>query len=128
MRIVGHGVDVVEIVAVEQLRLRPHFDERCFTDPERRDAEAAASVTAFFAGRFAAKEAVLKALGTGLIDGLSWLDIEVRRSPSGAPAVVLNGGVAALAATQGVTELFVSISHSETVAIASAIAVAREES
>lgn len=113
----------MELAAIERLRGRPHFDERCFTDAEHHDAAEVASVTAFFAGRLAAKEAVLKALGTGLIDGLSWRDVEVRRRPSGQPVVALNGGVAQLAAKLGVAQIYISISHSETLAIGSAIAV-----
>ena len=124
MRIIGHGVDIVELRSLEQLRTRAHFDERCFTDTERHDSAQAGSVIAFFAGTFAAKEAVLKALGTGLIDGISWRDIEVRREPSGAPTISVSGRTAMLAAEQGVGAILVSISHTESLAIASVITVA----
>ncbi|HYR27544.1 MAG TPA: holo-ACP synthase, partial [Thermoanaerobaculia bacterium] len=112
---------------LDQLRARAHFDERCFTDAERRDSAGVASATMFFAGTFAAKEAVLKALGTGLIDGISWHDIEVRREASGAPAVSLSGRTAIVAAEQRVRMILVSISHTETVAMASVITVAGDE-
>ena len=124
MRIVGHGVDIVDLAELTQLRRRPYFDERCFTDAERHESTDSANLTAFLAGRFAAKEAILKALSIGLIDGIAWHDIEVRRASSGAPAVALTGGVAKLAAAQGVTDIFISISHTEALAIASAITVA----
>lgn len=120
VRITGHGIDVIDVIAVERLRSRPYFDERCFTELERDESGGSSS---FLAGRFAAKEAVLKALGTGLVNGLSWRDIEIRRLASGEPVVVLSGGVERLATTKGVVEIFISISHSGTVAMASAIAV-----
>jgi holo-[acyl-carrier protein] synthase len=123
VRIVGHGVDLVDLVSLEQLRHRDHFDERCFTNGEREDGAESPNINAFLAGRFAAKEAILKALSTGLIDGIAWHDIEVRRAQSGAPSVRLSGGVGKLAAAQGVTDVFISISHTESVAMASAITV-----
>jgi holo-[acyl-carrier protein] synthase len=127
VRIIGHGVDLIEFASLDQLRGRAHFDERCFTDAERRDSAGAANATTFFAGTFAAKEAVLKALGTGLIDGISWHDIEVRRKASGAPTVSLSGRTAIVAAEQSVGMILLSISHTETIAMASVITVAADE-
>lgn len=126
MRIIGHGVDIVDVASLDRLRVRPHFDERCFTGAERNECENAKDATSFFAGRFAAKEAVLKALGTGLIDGISLRDVVLTASAAGAPLVALHGGAASRAAALGVTDVFVSISHTEMMAMASAIAVAQD--
>jgi len=75
------------------------------------------------AGRFAAKEAVLKVLGTGWTAGISWRDVEVRNERSGRPVVRLDGRCLQLSEEQGITEILISISHIETHAIASAIAL-----
>lgn len=125
MRIIGHGVDLIELGALATMRSREQFETRCFTAAERADAGAGPSALAFLAGRFAAKEATLKALGTGLVDGISLQDIEVRRTPTGAPSITLHGGVALIAQALGVETLFVSISHSESVALASVLVVAK---
>src|SRR5947209_1777091 len=97
MHIIGHGIDIVEIDSLAHARARAHFDERCFTQHELEHGTKAASTASFFAGRFAAKEAVLKALGTGMVDGLSWHDIEIAVTDTGAPSVDLRNGVAVLA-------------------------------
>ncbi|MCY2924280.1 MAG: holo-ACP synthase, partial [Planctomycetota bacterium] len=73
------------------------------------------------AGRFAAKEAVLKVLGTGWSNGIAWTDIEVRNDLAGRPEIVLQGRCAEIAADQGLVKILVSISHIATHAIASAI-------
>lgn len=128
MRIVSHGIDIVEVRRIAAL-LSGHperFLERCFTAAE---AAAASESTAqprrdeFLAGRFAAKEGVLKALGTGLSGGVKWTDIEVARSVSGAPELRLTGSARARASELGITGWLVSISHAGGVAIASVIAL-----
>ncbi len=77
------------------------------------------------AARFAAKEAVLKALGTGLGRRMAWTEVEVVNDPAGRPLIRLHGGVAEWAADRGLTEVDVSLSHTEQLAIAQAIAVQR---
>ena len=77
----------------------------------------------FFAGRFAAKEAVGKALGTGISGDIAWKDIEILRDVNGAPLVSLSGETLDVANALGVTRWLLSISHTETYAVASAIAV-----
>ncbi len=125
MRIIGHGVDLVEIARIERM-LEDHGDRfvtRCFTDEERAYAEASPAVRGErFAARFAAKEAVLKALGTGLRDGIEWTDIEVRRDAAGAPSVGLRARAEEVAAARGIVAWSISLSHAGGMAIASVIA------
>jgi holo-[acyl-carrier protein] synthase len=127
MNVIGHGIDLVEIARIVDM-LEKHgerFLERCFTVEEydyceeggRRRGER-------LAARFAAKEAVLKALGTGWRNGIAWTDIEVVREPSGQPTVRLSGEAGRVAQQQGVTRWVLSLSHTDTHAVASAIALA----
>ncbi|MEM6459456.1 MAG: holo-ACP synthase [Planctomycetota bacterium] len=126
MRIIGHGVDLVDKARVERL-LAEHgerFLARCFTEGERAYSDGnTRRRMEHLAGRFAAKEAVLKVLGTGWSGGIAWTDAEVVREPSGRPTVVLHGRCAEVAAELGITEWWLSISHIETHAVASAIGV-----
>ena len=125
MRIIGHGIDIVAIRRLASLIecCAEDFLEATFTPNERKEAESLETVTAFFAGRFAAKEAVVKALGTGFSGDIAWTDVEILRQPTGAPTVHLSGGALAIAQSLGVTGWLVSISHDESHAIASAIAL-----
>ena len=128
MRIIGHGIDIVETARIARLAAEhgEHFLARCFTAAERAYAQDKRREIEHLAGRFAAKEAVLKVLGTGLGQGMAWTDVEIRREPSGQPAVVLHGRCQELAAELGIDQWWVSISHIATHATASAIGVARE--
>jgi holo-[acyl-carrier protein] synthase len=114
MRIIGHGVDIVAIARIGAM-LEEHGDrfvERCFTEAERRYAESGARRRAErYAARFACKEAVLKALGTGLRSGIAWTDIEIVNEPSGRPQLRLSGRCAELAAEHGIVRWSVSLSH-----------------
>jgi holo-[acyl-carrier protein] synthase len=125
MQIIAHGVDVVDIPRIEAM-LAEHgdrFPERCFTDGERAYAESAGRLRPErYAVRFACKEAVLKALGTGWRAGISWRDIEVRRAPSGQPHLSLEGRCAELAREMKIRRWVVSLSHAGTSALASVIA------
>jgi holo-[acyl-carrier protein] synthase len=124
MQLIAHGIDVVEIPRIAAM-LQEHgrrFVERCFTDAERAYAESARRRRPErYAVRFACKEAVLKALGTGWREGITWLDIEVRRRPSGQPAVELSGRTAQLARDLRIRSWLVSLSHGGTHAVASVI-------
>jgi len=116
--IVGVGIDVVDISRFErQLELSPGLAERLFTPAERP------LPTRSLAARFAAKEALAKALGAPV--GLSWADVTVVREPSGAPRLEITGTVAARVAELGVTSLHVSLSHDA--GIASAVVVAERD-
>ena len=116
--IVGVGIDVVDIARFASiLARRPGLLERLFA-PDERGLRVAS-----LAARFAAKEAVAKALGAPA--GLAWHDCEVVSAPSGRPSLVLRGTVAAAAATQGIGRWHVSLSHDA--GIASAVVVAETE-
>lgn len=124
MRVLGHGVDIVDIARIERT-LNDHSDrflDRCFTPAERAYAEGSKRRTEHLAARFAAKEAVMKALGTGWAAGVGWTDIEVEREASGRPCVRLSGAAAEAARVMGVRRWDLSLSHTETSAIASVIA------
>lgn len=124
MSIVGHGIDIVETARVRKLveEHGQHFLDRCFTPAEQ--AYCASNKKRHFehlSGRFAAKEAVLKVLGTGWRKGIAWTDIEVLNTPAGQPRVTLSGECARIAGELGIRRWMISISHIETHATASAI-------
>jgi holo-[acyl-carrier protein] synthase len=128
--IVGVGVDAVEIDRFRQiLSRRPGFAARYFSPAELSDAAGGADPTESLAARFAAKEAVMKALGTG-IGGFALRDVEVCRQEaegpsrglSSAPSLVLHGGAAALAARLHATTLHLSLTHTSEVAVAFVVA------
>jgi holo-[acyl-carrier protein] synthase len=129
MTVVGIGVDDVDVARMRRsLDRTPTLADRLFTDGERAYASSAAPAMAAqrFAARFAAKEAVLKALGAGL-GACGFHDIEVvRDGESGAPALVLHGAAAALAAERGAARLHLTLTHTETRATAFVVAEAGE--
>jgi holo-[acyl-carrier protein] synthase len=124
MPIIGHGIDIVETARIREM-VNEHgqrFLDRCYTPAEQK--YCAGSPKRYFehlAGRFAAKEAVLKVLGTGWRGGIAWTDIEVINEPSGQPKVTLTGECRRIAAALGIGRWHLSISHIETHATASAI-------
>ena len=126
--ILAHGVDLVEVARIERL-LKEHdarFIERVFTQGERDYADAnPARRGEVLAARFAAKEAVLKALGTGWSGGIAWTDVEVVRDDAGRPGVKITGEAARAAKAkfngEPVTWLL-SISHTGGLAMASVVA------
>ena len=123
--IVGIGVDDVEVARMAAtLGRTPSMRRRLFTDAEQAYADAAEPVMAAqrFAARFAAKEAVLKSLGAGL-GACKFVEIEVvRDEESGAPSLALHGAAAALAAERGAARLHLSLTHTESQAVAFVIA------
>jgi holo-[acyl-carrier protein] synthase len=128
MDIIGHGIDVTDIDTFDRLLADRDGDFliRCFTETEIRSAGNLANSTEHFAGKFAAKEAVAKALGTGFDGSIAPSDIEVTNSGRGNPTVTLHGEAAKFAAQLHISKWCISISHSRTVAIASAIALRSE--
>ena len=127
MAIVGLGVDVVDVKRMDRALAGPRgarFRERVFTPAERAECERHPVLCAQrYASRFAAKEAVLKALGRRTRWGFAWREVEVTRdAASGAPAVVLRGRVAESARTLGAGRVLVSLSHESSVAVAQALA------
>ena len=126
MRIHGIGIDVVEIprIAVAIEKHGESFLARIFTEAERAYCAAHGVPDQHYAARFAAKEAVAKALGTGIGEHASWLDLEVGRTATGAPTVILHGAAAAYAERHGITSVQLSLTHTKAYAAANAIAVA----
>ena len=129
MSIVGHGIDIVETHRIRQLAEHhgQHFLDRCFTPGEQEYcARNTKRYYEHLAGRFAAKEAVLKVLGTGWRGNIAWTDVEVLKEQSGQPRIKLTGECARIAAELGISRWHVSISHIETHATASAIGLRAE--
>lgn len=124
MRIVGIGVDIVEIARLDAAiqRQGQRFLDRCFLPGEQEYCNQQHLPARAYAARFAAKEAVAKALGTGFGAHLEWLSVEVRRKATGEPFVVLLGIGAETAKSMGVTDVFLSLSHSEHYAVANVVA------
>ncbi len=125
MMIIGHGFDLVDTARVQRM-LDTHGDRflsRCFTEGEQTYARAQKRCIEHLAGRLAVKEAVVKALGTGFTQGIAWTDIETLRADSGQPIVVLHGRAHGVAQSLGITGWLVSISHVNTLAGASVIAL-----
>ena len=120
----AHGIDMVDCRRMKEVidRHGQRFLERVFTAAELAYSQGKKRRVEHLAGRFAAKEAVLKLLGTGLIRGMRWTDVEVVNEPSGQPRVYLHGECSRLAQAKQLGEILISISHIETHAIASAIA------
>jgi holo-[acyl-carrier protein] synthase len=125
LMILGHGIDIIEIATIRRLLEMPdsQWTLASFTLAERDIADAPPHDLQFYAGRFAAKEAIAKALGTGISGDIAWTDIEILRHPTGFPLVSLFNEAQSIADRLRVTRWFVSISHSDSFAIASAIAV-----
>lgn len=126
MHVVAHGVDLVHCPRIARL-WQDHgerFLRRIYTPRERAYCLAARDPVVRLAGRFAAKEAVMKLLGTGWRGGVEWTDIETLPDPLGRPLITLHARTADLARTLGVAALLVSISHSGEYALASVLGLA----
>ncbi|HTC23068.1 MAG TPA: holo-ACP synthase [Gemmatimonadales bacterium] len=125
MNVIGHGIDLVDIERIRSALERhgERFANRIYTEGEQTQAGDGPLRVQFFAGRFAAKEAVMKALGTGWARGVSWTDIDVRRLASGKPEVVLRGKCKEIADGLGVGGWEISITHTAGQAAASVVAV-----
>jgi holo-[acyl-carrier protein] synthase len=123
--IVGLGTDIVEIVRIGQMieRHGEHFLHRVYTPDEIRYCQRRKESYQHFAGRWAAKEAVMKTLGTGWTRGVGWLDIEVATRQSGQPLINIRGTARDLASECGIDEVLISISHCRAYATATAVAL-----
>jgi holo-[acyl-carrier protein] synthase len=118
--IVGTGIDIAEVDRIEQTiaRFGGRFKERVFTADEIRYCESKANKAERYAARFAAKEAGMKAIGTGWSHGVRWQDIEVRRLPGGRPTVVFHGRAGEIFAKLGGVRAHLSITHTKESAMA----------
>ncbi|MGA2635184.1 MAG: holo-ACP synthase [Terracidiphilus sp.] len=121
--IVGSGIDIVEIGRIQQSMDRhgKRFLDRVFTAAEQAYCLSKRTSAESLAARFAAKEAGAKALGTGISYGVSWLEIEVVREPSGRPTLRFQGRAAQVAERLGVARAAVSITHTANLAMASVV-------
>jgi holo-[acyl-carrier protein] synthase len=121
--IIGVGCDVLDVARVkkELMKKGGGLRDKVFTPEEIKYATGKRFPERHLAARFAAKEALLKALGTGLRGKLAWKDIEVKNGPLGKPEMVLRGQAKALAKTLGVKRIFLSLSHTHGLAQASVI-------
>ena len=121
--IIGLGVDIAEVPRVKAAieRRGEPFLRRVFTPGEIEYCERFKNKFERYAGRFAAKEAAMKALGTGWRRGVRWVDFEVVRESSGRPSIALFGEAAKIAAKLGVTRISLSITHTEAQALAQVI-------
>jgi holo-[acyl-carrier protein] synthase len=123
---VYHGIDLTSISRIQSMldKHGEHFIERVFTPAEIEYAGRSKKNAQTFAARFAAKEAVLKLLRTGLRDGLKWTEIEITNDHLGAPSVSLSGRALEIASQMGICEVAISITHDQGFAAAAAIAIA----
>jgi len=123
LNVVGMGTDLVEVPRFRRaLERRTKMAERLFSDAEREYAERAVDPSIRLAARFAAKEAVMKALGVGL-GAFKLRDVEVVKRPGGAPELVLVGAAAELAEKSSVREWHLSLTHTDTMAMAIVLAL-----
>ena len=129
MDILGIGTDITECLRIARMieRHGELFITRVYTPEEIRYCQSRKQATQHFTGRWAAKEAVLKALGTGWARGIAWRDIEVLNEPSGKPVAILRGGARKVSQNLGIATMLISISHCRTHATAYALAVGKRQ-
>ena len=121
--IVGTGIDIAEVPRIRDVieRHGERFLKRIFTEGEIQYCESKANRVERYAARFAAKEAGMKAIGTGWNHGVCWRDIEVARKPGGRPTLLLHGKAAEFAAKLGATNIALSLTHTAEQAFAQVI-------
>jgi holo-[acyl-carrier protein] synthase len=130
MNVIGIGTDIIETLRIAQMieRHGELFLRRVYTPLEIEYCSARKAATQHYAGRWAAKEAVLKALGTGWSRGIHWRDIEVRNELGGRPHIELEGGALEVSRRLGIDEMLISISHCRSHATAYALALGHADS
>ena len=128
MEIIAHGIDLVDFPRIEEMveRHEQRFLDRVFTANEQGYAESNKNRIEKLAGRFAAKEAIMKLMGTGWRGKIAWTDIEVVNNEMGVPKVNVTGEVKRIAEKLGINQITVSITHTANFAIASAVAIAKD--
>lgn len=128
MNVVGHGIDLVELAEMRRWIEDPRdpLIPRCFVAAELAEIGDGVNRLERLAGRFAAKEAVLKAMGTGVGAGVAFTNVTIHRAPGAVPEVRLSGGAAKAAAALGVTAWRLSISHAGGIAMASVLGLSAE--
>lgn len=125
MDIIAHGIDLVDCPRIEQMMQRhgERFLNRVFTAIEQAYARKSKNSVEKLAGRFAAKEAILKLMGTGWRGKIAWTDMEITNNEVGQPEVTLSGEVKEIAERFGIAHISISITHTANFAIASAVAM-----
>ncbi|MEX0794599.1 MAG: holo-ACP synthase [Pirellulaceae bacterium] len=125
MQIIGIGTDIIECLRIAQMieRHGEMFINRVYTPHEIQYCGERKAATQHYAGRWAAKEAVLKAIGTGWIKGITWRDVEVANQFGGKPTIRLSGGALQSSRKRGIEEIQISISHCRSHAVAYSIAL-----
>lgn len=125
MKIFGIGIDVVEVerIASSMAEFGERFATRIFTERERAYCDSQKRPEIHYAARFAAKEAIAKAFGTGIGKELGWLDMEIIRKESGEPSLLLTGAGKDFAELKGIAEVKISLSHAHHYAAANAVAL-----
>ena len=128
LSVIGIGTDIVECLRIAQMieRHGELFINRVYTSHEITYCTSRKQSTQHYAGRWAAKEAILKAIGTGWRRGISWRDVEVRNEAGGRPVVGLRGGARDAVQHLGIRQVLISISHCRSHATAYAIALGAE--
>ena len=123
MNLIGIGIDVVEVSRIRSSldEFGERFLDRVFTKAERAYCSSQKNPEIHFAARFAAKEAISKAFGTGIGKEIAWLDLEIMRRASGEPEVKLAGSAQEFAEERGATQVMVSLTHAEHYAAANAV-------
>ncbi|HEY5037309.1 MAG TPA: holo-ACP synthase [Chthoniobacterales bacterium] len=123
MSILGIGIDVVDCSRIEDSikRFGDRFLQRVFTAGEIAYSQSMKFPARHFAARFAAKEALSKAFGTGIGKSMGWRDLDVQKKPSGEPFVVLSGGAEKMANERGVGKIWISLSHTDAVGMATIV-------
>jgi len=124
-RVIGLGTDIIECSRISEM-IHKHgelFLNRVFTQQEIAYCSSRKTSNQHYAGRWAAKEAALKALGTGWAKGIQWTDIAVSHQLGGKPIITIDGVAAEIAKEQGIAEIMLSISHCRHYAVAYCIAV-----
>ncbi|MFA5864011.1 MAG: holo-ACP synthase [Phycisphaerae bacterium] len=126
-QIVNHGIDLVECARIRELveRYGERFLHRIFTEKELAYCLPRRRKWEHLAGRFAAKEAILKVLGTGWRDKIAWTDMEITNDPTGMPHVTLTGESAQITRKLNIDKIILSISHTEHYATASALGLGK---
>ena len=121
--IVGTGIDITEVsrIAAAIARYGDRFLNRVYTPREIEYCRSKRNANERFAARFAAKEAAMKAIGTGLRHGVTWHDVEVGREPGGRPTILFTGKAAEFAAQLGMKRVALSLTHTEETAMAQVI-------
>jgi len=126
MTILGLGTDIIEVPRIGRM-IEQHgelFLKRVYTDREIRYCQTRKHAYEHFAARWAAKESILKAIGTGWARGIAWTDMEIRRDPTSGPRVLVRGGARDAAIQRGIGDILITLSHCRTYATATAVALA----